>query len=124
MTLISFARFPSLFLGRNLDNSGDEMNYTESFLKGHDAEALVSGAVNFQVMGGGFGGVVVPKQFSAKVAGVDLFEQQITNALAGYPPVIFSDCWLYHQRIGEIHCGSSARRQNPVGQVWWKNQPQ
>ncbi len=123
---VSFSKLPALFLGRKLSNTGDIILYQNEFLKEHTSEAFVPGSVNFQINGGGQEGMIIPRQYSAKNnAGEDIFEKSIANTLNNHAPINFRDCWyLYHVNVGEIHCGTSYRRGDPVNMNWWENIPQ
>jgi hypothetical protein len=53
---------------------------------------------------------------------VDLFEACIQVQLEALGlRVHFVDCWYYHIRLGEIHCGTNVLRAAPKTKVkWWK----
>jgi protein-arginine deiminase len=83
------------------------------------AVAWTAGAANLLVLNNQ--NVVVPKQFGPQDGGVDKFEECITNRLQPLGlNVHYVDCWdSYHIFMGEIHCGTNAKRQ-PFSTFWWK----
>ena len=83
--------------------------------------AYVPGLVNMQVCGGQ---LWLPKPFGPRLAGVDVFETAVQDAL-GAANVVFVDDWhWYHALQGEVHCGTNVIRVPPDEyQQWWDNVP-
>lgn len=82
--------------------------------------AVIPNAVNSLVFNGHF---VAPEPRGPKEDGRDLFEQAIRESLASCDvEVAFVDAWnAYHERGGEIHCGTNTLRRL-TGPEWWKHQ--
>jgi hypothetical protein len=53
-------------------------------------------------------------------ATVDIVEGFITSVLALLGnPIRFVDCWEFHRRMGEVHCGTNTMRRPPDVR-WWE----
>lgn len=65
---------------------------------------------------------VAPKPHGPVVEGVDVFEKQLTGALAKHGITVhFAEDWDdYHAALGEVHCGSNAARKIPDTK-WWES---
>jgi protein-arginine deiminase len=50
----------------------------------------------------------------------DEFKKLVKQAATAHGLTIeFVDAWCYHERIGDIHCGTNVRRK-PSGTFWWR----
>ena len=56
---------------------------------------------------------------------VNHFENAATSKLtaAGVVAPVFIDAWKLHEKDGEVHCGSNARRE-PLRLDWWMAWPE
>lgn len=64
-----------------------------------------------------------PTPHGPVIGGVDIFEQQLEQALAPYGVTVhwIEDWDLYHRLDGEVHCGSNTTRVVPATQKWWES---
>jgi hypothetical protein len=54
-------------------------------------------------------------------ATVDIVEGFIASVLAPLgKPIHFVDCWEFHRRMGEVHCGTNTMRR-PPDMKWWEH---
>jgi hypothetical protein len=107
---LTFRSVPSLFFGIR--------DIAPEDVRQHSCVAFNPGPTNLQPLNGK---LYVPRQFGPAGGGVDLFENSIRSALG--TTVEFVDCWdLYHVSLGEVHCGSVAKRL-AFEINWWENQP-
>lgn len=67
---------------------------------------------------------IVPRPYGAKVDGVDAFEQAFRDALRNRQKCLIDDWYSYHEQLGEVHCGTNARRQPPKDVHWWEYRPE
>jgi len=82
------------------------------------ASAFNSGAANLQSV---VNRLYMPRQYAPLNEFLqDIFEEKIKTLLGNN--VEFVDSWFYHNGIGEIHCGTTVKRQ-PITN-WWEKQPQ
>jgi protein-arginine deiminase len=65
---------------------------------------------------------VVPNPHGPVVDGADIFQKTMTERLAAVGvKVDFAEDWdEYHAALGEVHCGSNARRKIPDTK-WWES---
>ena len=90
--------------------------------------AYTAGVVNMLVITNASGGavLVVPKPYGPVVGGRCQYEENVTNQLTplGYAEGTtlryVKDFFTYHDRAGEIHCGTNSRRKPPAGVQWWE----
>jgi protein-arginine deiminase len=63
-----------------------------------------------------------PDPHGPVIGGVDVMKQQMEDALAPYNYTMHwvEDWNLYHRMLGEVHCGSNARRTIPTSN-WWES---
>ena len=88
------------------------------FLYHNRISAFNLGAANLQSVANK---LYMPRQFAPlDEFSKDIFEEKIKSVLG--TNVEFVDSWMYHCGIGEIHCGSTVKRQ-PITN-WWEKQPQ
>ncbi len=68
------------------------------------------------------GHFVAPKPHGPIVGGKDPFEEQLASALAKHGVAVsFAEDWSeYHAALGEVHCGTNARRRVPDAK-WWES---
>ena len=83
------------------------------------ADALTGGMVNMLVINKH---CIIPKPFGPVVAGVDLFEQDLSAQLAALGLTLhFIDDWHeYHVNLGEVHCGTNTVRKPSAPARWWE----
>jgi protein-arginine deiminase len=64
-----------------------------------------------------------PKPHGPVINGSDIFQAQLTQALAKYSVgVSWIEDWdLYHRLSGEVHCGSNTTRTVPANVSWWES---
>lgn len=64
---------------------------------------------------------VIPMPFGPIVGGVDLFQQELNGALTpiGLTPHFIDDWDEYHDKKGEVHCGTNTLRTPPAAN-WWE----
>lgn len=82
--------------------------------------AYIPGMVNgIYIADGHF---VAPKPHGPVIDGKDIFEEAMIAALKPYGVAVhFAENWSeYHAGLGEVHCGSNARRQVPDTK-WWES---
>jgi protein-arginine deiminase len=87
------------------------------------------GMVNMRLMGRV---ASIPKPFGPKIDAKDPFEKDLEERL-GTPAsglgkdgqglqVFFTDDWLYHANLGEVHCGTNEASNPPTeGGNWWES---
>lgn len=67
---------------------------------------------------------IVPKPYGPIVEGKDAFEEAFRAAVPGRDVRFVDDWYSYHQLMGEVHCGTNARRK-PFSDVrWWDHRPE
>lgn len=64
-----------------------------------------------------------PDPHGPVIGGVDIFKQQMQQALAPYGVTTYwiEDWDLYHRLLGEVHCGTNATRAIPANVSWWES---
>ena len=102
---MSYVEIPSLIIGNRF-----------AMPNGRSCFAFVPGAVNFQPAAGK---VFMARLFTCAVGGSDLFETEILRQI---PNAEFVRSWdIYHNRMGEVHCGTNAKRVIPMD--WFRRIP-
>lgn len=78
---------------------------------------LVCLQVNMIVLGKNLG---VPKPFGPQVNGTCALEAEMRSLMEplGLNCTFIDDFTSYHQKLGEVHCGSNVRRE-PFAFKWW-----
>lgn len=67
---------------------------------------------------------IVPKPYGPIVDNEDAFEKAF-RAILPEREVLFVDDWYsYHQMLGEVHCGTNARRKPFTEVRWWEHKPE
>ncbi len=68
--------------------------------------------------------MAVPKPHGPEVHGEDQFERAFLDAVPHRrDKVVFIEDWCsYHERLGEVHCGTNAERE-PFRRKWWEYKP-
>jgi protein-arginine deiminase len=81
--------------------------------------AYQPGTVNFSYVGPTT--VAAPKPYGPVVGGVDIFQNQMQQALAAYGITVkwIEDWDLYHRLLGEVHCGANTDR--AITTKWWES---
>lgn len=100
-----FVEVPVIFVGNRV-----------GFDTGGSAVAFTPGLVNFQVVDNH---LYFPRQFGPldPSTGEDIFERETRRVL---PDLFFVDDWVhYHINLGEVHCGTSAKRRI-FTHDWWR----
>jgi len=67
---------------------------------------------------------VVPRPYGPRIGGEDAFEQAFRAALPARDVRFVDDWYAYHEQLGEVHCGTSARRRPPADLHWWEHRPE
>ena len=67
---------------------------------------------------------VVPRPYGPRVDGEDAFEQAFRAALPGRDTRFIDDWYAYHEQLGEVHCGTNARRKPWTDIHWWEHRPE
>jgi hypothetical protein len=100
---MNYIKVPTIYLGER-----------PAFATSRTCEALTPGLANFQSVNGNF---YFPRQFGPRnAAGEDLFEKLTRTRV---PIALFTDDWnLYHAKMGEVHCGTTTKRNFPLVH-WW-----
>ncbi|WP_150275269.1 protein-arginine deiminase family protein [Paenibacillus tepidiphilus] len=84
-------------------------------------EAYFPDMVNHLVIGNTS---LVPKPYGPVIDGVDEFERSFRKALPGRDIRFIDDWYSYHQKSGEIHCGTNVRRKPFEHMKWWEFLPE
>ncbi|KAJ7998665.1 hypothetical protein DPEC_G00207240 [Dallia pectoralis] len=86
-------------------------------LEDNRAVAYYPDMVNMIVLGKNLG---IPKPFGPKVNGRCVLETEMTRLMTGLGLccTYIDDFTTYHKMLGEVHCGSNARRE-PFSFKWW-----
>lgn len=66
---------------------------------------------------------VVPRPYGPRVDGVDAFERAFRDALPDRDTRFVDDWYAYHEQLGEVHCGTNARRRPWPDLHWWEHRP-
>lgn len=67
---------------------------------------------------------IVPKPYGPVVNGKDIFEEAFCATVPEREVCFIDDWYSYHQMLGEVHCGTNARR-TPFPEVrWWEHKPE
>jgi protein-arginine deiminase len=67
---------------------------------------------------------IVPKPYGPVVNGKDAFEEAFCATVPERDVRFIDDWYSYHQMVGEVHCGTNARR-TPFPDVrWWEHRPE
>lgn len=67
---------------------------------------------------------IVPSPYGPVINGEDAFEAAF-RAILPERQVLFVDDWYsYHQMLGEVHCGTNARRESFAEVRWWEHKPE
>ena len=66
---------------------------------------------------------VVPRPYGPRVEGVDAFERAFRDALPERDARFVDDWYAYHEQLGEVHCGTNARRRPWTDVHWWEHRP-
>lgn len=77
------------------------------------------GVVNFLVLDSG--NIVISDPFGPMDGGTDKFKEDIDSKLTptGLTVHYIDDWTMYHVNMGEVHCGTNARRTPSFGAPWW-----
>lgn len=77
--------------------------------------------VNMIVLGRNLG---VPKPFGPRVGGCCALEAEMCSLMEplGLTCFFIDNFKSYHERLGEVHCGSNTRR-TPFAMKWWDLEP-
>jgi len=67
---------------------------------------------------------VVPRPYGPRIDGEDAFEQAFRAALPDRDVRFVDDWYAYHEQLGEVHCGTNARRRPPADIHWWEYRPE
>ena len=67
---------------------------------------------------------VVPRPYGPRINGEDAFEQAFRAALPDRDVRFVDDWYAYHEQLGEVHCGTNARRRPPADIHWWEYRPE
>lgn len=67
---------------------------------------------------------VVPRPYGPRIGGEDAFEQAFRAALPERDVRFVDDWYAYHEQLGEVHCGTNARRRPPADLHWWEYRPE
>ena len=102
---LTFVEVPDLFLGDPTK---------ANFATAKTSFAFSPGLVNAQFIGGKS---YFPRAFAPVVGGKDIFEDEVVKQIGATAE--FVDDWtLYHDRDGEVHCGSLVKRDFLIDR-WW-----
>ncbi len=66
---------------------------------------------------------VVPRPYGPRIDGVDAFERAFRDALPERDVRFVDDWYAYHEQLGEVHCGTNARRRPWPDLHWWEHRP-
>ena len=64
---------------------------------------------------------IVPRPYGPRVDGEDAFEQAFREALPHRDARFVDDWYAYHEQLGEVHCGTNARRRPWPDVHWWEH---
>ena len=67
---------------------------------------------------------VVPRPYGPQVEGEDAFELAFRQALPDRDARFIDDWYAYHEMLGEVHCGTNARRRPWTDVHWWEHRPE
>jgi protein-arginine deiminase len=67
---------------------------------------------------------IVPRPYGPRVDGEDAFERAFRDALPDRDARFVDDWYAYHEQLGEVHCGTNARRRPPDDVHWWEHRPE
>ncbi|MGH2741074.1 MAG: protein-arginine deiminase domain-containing protein, partial [Thermoleophilaceae bacterium] len=67
---------------------------------------------------------VVPRPYGPRVDDEDAFERAFRDALPHRDARFVDDWYAYHEQLGEVHCGTNARRRPPAHVHWWEHRPE
>ncbi len=67
---------------------------------------------------------IVPRPYGPHIDGEDAFERAFRDALPHRDARFIDDWYAYHEMLGEVHCGTNARRRPPAGLHWWDYRPE
>jgi hypothetical protein len=67
---------------------------------------------------------IVPKPYGPVVNGKDTFEAAFRETLPERDVRFIDDWYSYHEQMGEVHCGTNARRTPLVDVRWWEHKPE
>lgn len=105
------------------DNLGIDDEFTVDipvlFQSFHGAAAYFPDMINHLVIGNHS---IAPKPYGPVVDGVDQFEKAFCEALPTRNVVFIEDWDSYHERLGEVHCGTNCLRE-PPNVNWWEHKP-
>jgi protein-arginine deiminase len=80
-------------------------------------QACVPGMVNLLVDGAT---LVLAKPFGPRDGFGDVFEQDVQTNLGGFSLRLLGDWNRYQVKLGEVHCGTNAKRTPPSNVEWWE----
>lgn len=67
---------------------------------------------------------IVPRPYGPRIDGIDALEKAFIAAAGPTRDVRFVDDWLmYHEMLGEVHCGTNTRRSPAQVPEWWVLKP-
>lgn len=67
---------------------------------------------------------IVPKPYGPVIDGKCAFEKAFEDALPSRRVVFIDDWYSYHVQLGEVHCGTNARRKPFAVSRWWYVRPE
>jgi protein-arginine deiminase len=70
---------------------------------------------------------IVPKPYGPVIDEIDdecAFERAFRTALPERKVYFIDDWYSYHQMLGEVHCGTNARRTPFANVRWWEYKPE
>lgn len=66
---------------------------------------------------------IVPKPYGPMINGIDVFEEAFRHALPERKVYFIDDWYSYHEKLGEVHCGTNVRRKPFSDRKWWEYIP-
>jgi protein-arginine deiminase len=67
---------------------------------------------------------IVPRPYGPQVGGEDAFEAALRDSLPDRDVRFIDDWYAYHEMLGEVHCGTNARRRPWADVHWWEHRPE
>ncbi|WP_108811915.1 protein-arginine deiminase family protein [Sphingorhabdus sp. Alg231-15] len=67
---------------------------------------------------------IVPKPYGPIIDGKCAFEEAFEDALPDRRMIFIDDWYSYHEKSGEVHCGTNALRKPFAVSKWWKLKPE
>jgi len=82
-----------------------------------DSVSLMPNMVNSLIVEGK---ILIPKPFGPRDSSGDIFENEVTSVITGLVEEFIDYEWKdYHYNLGEVHCGTNAKRDAPSDN-WWE----